>query len=137
MKLYNVIKQLIFEASTDDISNSIKNRNVVTVYYDGDDDGKNTGKGLRVIEPYCYGKSKKGNMVVRAWEREGASFTGSKGEQPLPGWRLFRVDKILSFRPSGEKFNEIRPGYNLAGDKGMVNVIINAKFDDNEEERLV
>ena len=39
MKLYNVIKQLIFEASADDITNSIRNRNIVTIYYDGDEDG--------------------------------------------------------------------------------------------------
>ena len=129
MKLYNVIKQLIFEASTDDISNSIKNRNVVTVYYDGDDDGKNTGKGLRVIEPYCYGKSKKGNMVVRAWEREGASFTGSQGEQPLPGWRLFRVDRMgnYSVNPK-ETFDTPRPLYN-PDDKGMQGLKICAKFE--------
>ena len=129
MKLYNVIKQLIFEASADDISNSIKNRNIVTIYYDGDDDGKYTGKGLRVVEPFCYGKSKKGNMVVRAWEREGASYTGAKGEQPLPGWRLFRVDRIgnYSVNPK-ETFDSPRPLYN-PDDKGMQGLKICAKFD--------
>jgi hypothetical protein len=35
MKLYNVIKKLIFEASTDEITNAIKNKNLVTIYYDG------------------------------------------------------------------------------------------------------
>jgi predicted DNA-binding transcriptional regulator YafY len=133
MKLYNVIKQLIFEASADDISNSIRNRNIVTIYYDGDDDGKYTGKGLRVIEPFCYGKSKKGNMVIRAWEREGASYTGSKGEQPLPGWRLFRVDKILSFKPTGETFNDPKPGFNPNGDKGMVRILSLVSFDNPEQ----
>ena len=133
MKLYNVLKNIILESNDSYIINSIKNRNLVTFYYNGDDNG---GKGLRVIEPYCLGVSKAGHKVLRAWDIEGASHTAKTGEQPLPGWRLFRVDKILSFRPSGEKFNDIRPGYNLAGDRGMVNVIINAKFDDNEEERL-
>jgi hypothetical protein len=37
MKLYNVIKQLIFEASSDEITNAIKNRNLVTIYYNGKD----------------------------------------------------------------------------------------------------
>lgn len=135
MKLYNIAKSLILEvASIDSIVDAIKKKDKIIIYYDGDEPG---GRGLREIEPVCFGYSKADNPVLRAWDLEGSSHTGYKGEQPLPGWRLFRVDKILSFRPSGEKFNEIRPGYNLAGDKGMVNVIINARFDDNEEERLV
>jgi predicted DNA-binding transcriptional regulator YafY len=134
MKLYNIAKSLILEvASIDSIVDAINKKDKIIIYYDGDEPG---GRGLREIEPVCFGYSKADNPVLRAWDLEGSSHTGYKGEQPLPGWRLFRVDKILSFRPSGEKFNEIRPGYNLAGDKGMVNVIINARFDDNEEERL-
>jgi hypothetical protein len=39
------------------------------------------------------------------------------------------VDKILSFKPTVDKFNTIRPGYNKTGDKGMVRVIMNASFD--------
>ena len=135
MKLYNVVKSVILEvASIDSIVDAIKKKNKIIIYYDGDEPG---GKGLREIEPVCFGYSKADNPVLRAWDSEGSSHTGYKGEQPLPGWRLFRVDKILSFKPSGEKFNELRPGYNLAGDKGMVNVIINANFDNNEEEYLV
>ena len=130
MKLYNVVKSVILEvASIDSIVDAIKKKNKIIIYYDGDEPG---GKGLREIEPVCFGYSKADNPVLRAWDSEGSSHTGYKGEQPLPGWRLFRVDKILSFKPSGEKFNELRPGYNLTGDKGMVNVIINANFDNNE-----
>lgn len=134
MKLYNIAKSLILEvASMDSIVDAIKRRERIIIYYEGDEPG---GNGLRIIEPVCFGYSKADNPVVRAWDLEGASHSGYEGEQPLPGWRLFRVDKITSFRSSGEKFDEVRPGYNLAGDKGMVNVIINAKFDDNEEEYL-
>jgi len=127
MKLYNTFKSLILEvASVDSIVDAIKKKNVCVIYYDGDEPG---GRGLRKIEPVCFGYSKGDNPVLRAWDEEGASHTGYLGTQRLPGWRLFRVDKILSFRPSGEKFNEIRPGYNTKGDKGMLKVIINAKFD--------
>jgi predicted DNA-binding transcriptional regulator YafY len=126
MKLYNTVKSLILEvASVDSIVSAIKNKDKIIIYYDGDEPG---GRGLREIEPVCFGYSKANNPVVRAWDNEGASHTGFKGEQPLPGWRLFRVDKILSFRPSGEKFTQVRPNYNLDGDKSMVRVIINAKF---------
>lgn len=126
MRLYNTIKQIILEKSFDQIANSVRNKNVVTIYYDGEDNG---GKGLRVIEPFCFGISKAGNAVIRAWEREGASFTAQKGTQPLPGWRLFRVDRIGSYNVSPtDNFDEIRPDYN-PNDKGMKNIKLCANFE--------
>ena len=126
MKLYNIAKSLILEiASINSIVDAIKNKKIIIIFYDGDEPG---GRGLREIEPVCFGYSKAGNPVLRAWDEEGASHTGYKGEQPLPGWRLFRADKILSFKPSGEKFTTAKPGYNLNGDKSMTRVIINARF---------
>ena len=127
MKLYNTVKSLILEiASVDSFVNAIKNKDKVVIYYDGDEPG---GRGLREIEPVCFGYSKAGNPVLRAWDSEGASHTAYKGEQPIPGWRMFRADKILSFKPTGEKFMEMKPGYNPNGDKSMTRVIINAVFD--------
>lgn len=129
MKLYNTIKSIILEvASIDSIVDAIKKKNKVVIFYDGDEPG---GRGLRKIEPVCFGYSKADNPVLRAWDEEGASYSASKGEQPLPGWRLFRVDKIYSFKPTGEKFTQLRPGYNPNGDKSMVRVIINSSFDQN------
>lgn len=127
MKLYNSYKNLILEiASIDSIVNSIKQKRRVIIYYDGDEPG---GKGLRIVEPVCYGYSKAGNPVLRAWDVEGSSHRAYLGEKPLPSWRLFRVDKIISLRPTAEKFNEARPNYNPNGDKSMDKVIINAVFD--------
>jgi hypothetical protein len=77
------------------------------------------------------GTSKAGNKILRAWDDEGASHTAYKGEQPLPGWRIFRLDKILSIKPTGEVYNTPKPGYNFNGDKSMVSVIINADFDND------
>jgi hypothetical protein len=77
----------------------------------------------------ALGKSKAGNLVMRGWDREGSSHTAYTGEQPLPGWRLFRLDKILSFKPTGEIYNQPKPGYNFNGDKSMVSVITIAKFN--------
>ena len=126
MKLYNTVKSLILEiASIDSIVNAIKNRDKIIIYYDGDEPG---GRGLREIEPVCFGYSKAGNPVLRAWDIEGSSHTAYKGEQPLPGWRLFRVDKILTYKPTLDNFTTARPGYNLNGDKSMTRVILNAKF---------
>ena len=134
MKLYNVYNNLILEiASVNAIVDSIKKRQRVIVYYDGDEPG---GKGLRIVEPVCYGYSKAGNPVLRAWDLEGASHRAYLGKKPLPSWRLFRVDKIITLKPTTETFNEPRPGYNPNGDKSMNSVIINAVFD-NREENIV
>jgi len=133
MKLYNITKSLILEvASVESIIDSIKKKRKIVIYYDGDEPG---GRGLRVIEPVCFGYSKADNPVLRAWDEEGSSHTGYKGEQPLPGWRLFRVDKILSFKPTAENFNTPKPGYNPRGDRSMKRVVVNAVFN-NEEENI-
>jgi predicted DNA-binding transcriptional regulator YafY len=126
MKLYNTLNNLILEvASRDQIIDAIKNRRVCAIYYDGDEPG---GRGLRVIEPVAYGLTKKGNPVVRAWDKEGASHTSYLGKKPLPGWRFFRVDKMQFIRPTQEIFDTPRPNYNPNGDRSMERVFINAVF---------
>jgi predicted DNA-binding transcriptional regulator YafY len=126
MKLYNAVKSLILEvASIDSVIKAIKHKQKIIIYYDGDEPG---GKGLRVIEPVAYGYSKKGNPVLRAWDREGASHRAYLGKKPLPSWRFFRVDKMEFIRPTQEIFNTPRPGYNPTGDKSMERMIINAVF---------
>jgi predicted DNA-binding transcriptional regulator YafY len=128
MKLYNITKSLILEvASIENIIDAIGRKKRVIIYYDGDEPG---GRGLREIEPVCFGYSKAGNLVLRAWDLEGASHRGFLGLKPLPGWRLFRLDKITSLSPTGERFNRPRPNYNPRGDKSMTQVIINSKFED-------
>ena len=124
MKLYNITKSLILEIES--VVDAIKKKDRLIIYYDGDEPG---GRGLREIEPVCFGYSKAGNAVLRAWDMEGSSHRDYLGEKPLPSWRLFRLDKILSLKPTGETFNSPRPNYNPSGDKSMSNVIINVKFD--------
>jgi predicted DNA-binding transcriptional regulator YafY len=131
MKLINTFKSVILEvASIQSLTNAINKRQKVVIYYDGDEPG---GKGLREIEPVCFGYSKSENPVLRAWDNSGASHTAYKGKQPLPGWRLFRVDKILSFKPTGETFNEPKPDFNPNGDKGMTRILALVKFDNPEQ----
>jgi len=128
MKLVNNLSELITEiAAISDMTSSIKKRNLVTIYYNGNDNG---GKGYRTIEPVCLGFSKKDNMVLRAWEVEGASYSAKNKGNFLPGWRLFRVDKIFTYKPTLDKFNTVRPKYNPTGDKSMIRVLVNAKFDE-------
>ena len=126
MRLQGTLKELICEiASIETVTDCIKNKKKCIIYYDGDEPG---GRGLRQIEPVCLGTSKAGNKVLRAWDEEGASHTGFKGEQPLPSWRLFRLDKILSIKPTGETFEEMRPNFNPNDDKSMKSVMIISKF---------
>ena len=127
MKLQSSLKSLILEiASIESVIDAIKNKRVMGTSYDGDEPG---GKGQRLIEPVCVGVSKAGNRVVRAWEREGASHTATIGTQPLPGWRLFRLDKTFTFLPTSEVYSEMRPGFNPNGDKSMVSVELVANFN--------
>lgn len=130
MKLIDTVKSVILEvASIESLVDAINKRRKVVIYYDGDEPG---GRGLREIEPVCFGYSKADNPVLRAWDHSGASHTAYKGEQPLPGWRLFRVDKILSFKPTTETFAEPKPGFNPNGDKGMVRIVSLVRFDNPE-----
>jgi predicted DNA-binding transcriptional regulator YafY len=126
MKLLSSLKNLLIEAaSIDDVRDSISNKRVCIIYYDGNDNG---GKGYRLIEPVCLGFSKKGNLVLRAWETEGSSWSAKNKSNYLPGWRFFRLDKIFTYKPTMDNFVDMRPNYNSSGDKSMTRVLINAKF---------
>ena len=126
MKLLETIKSFITEAvSFNDLQRAIENRDVIIITYDGDEPG---GKGYRTVYPVCLGRSLKGNLVLRAYEPEGASHSVAIGKKVLPGWRLFRIDKTFTFQRTGEKFNELPSNYNTTGDKLMSVVYINAKL---------
>jgi hypothetical protein len=58
------------------------------------------------------------------------------GEQPKPSWRLFRLDKIVMYKPTGETFDDPKPNYNFNGDRSMTSVLINAKFDNTPTQQI-
>jgi predicted DNA-binding transcriptional regulator YafY len=126
MKLTETLKGLLLEiASMETVLDCVRSRKKCIIYYDGDEPG---GRGLRQIEPVAIGYSKAGNLVVRAWEDSGASHRFYLKKRPIPGWRFFRLDKILSISPTGEIFNQIKPKFNPNGDKSMNRVILVSKF---------
>ena len=132
MKLFSSFKDVLTEAvSFDDLQKAIKSLDVITITYDGDEPG---GKCYRTVYPVCLGRSKSGNLVLRAYDIEGASHRASLGLKPLPSWRMFRVDKTFTFNRTGEKFNELPADYNPNGDKSMTQVYINAKLGQTPEE---
>ena len=130
MNLLKSLGGLITEiAALDQVQDSIRDKKVIVIYYDGDDNG---GKGYRTIEPVCLGYSKKGNLVLRAWEVEGKSHSRDFKGNPIPGWRLFRLDKIFTYKPTMNNFVDMRPNYNPNGDKSMSRVILNATFGNEQ-----
>jgi predicted DNA-binding transcriptional regulator YafY len=122
MKLFETYKEILLEyADRRKMIDAVTNKNVCRIYYEGD---TTIIKGLRVIEPVCIGDSKRNNLVIRAWQRVGVSDTPDN----MPGWRLFRADRIKTFTVLDEKFNEPRPNFNDKGDKDMVKIYQLASF---------
>lgn len=116
-------KQLFYESKSieSDLIKSIKNRNAIYFYYEGDN---KIARGYRWVQPVAYGLSKDGNGLLRAYQIKDTPSKSKSGE----GWRLFRTDKIFDISNSLRKFNKPRKGYNKHGDKSMHKLIINAKF---------
>lgn len=109
------------------IIDAINNRDVVYIYYSGDE---TVNRGYRTIEPYLLGRSSAGNLVLRAYQQAGATDSGVnpiRSNDEIPGWRLFRLDGITSFMKTMKKFasdkSKIRPLYN-PNDKAMSEIII-------------
>jgi len=131
MKLYKVISTLIFEqASNNEIIDAIKNKHVCELEYQDD---VSIGPGKRVIYPVAFGESLRNNKVVRAYQVSGPSLKVNEEGIPLPDWRLFRTDRMNSFKPikgEGSVFETFSepPLYNPFGDKSMNRMLVNSKF---------
>lgn len=105
--------------SRDNVFDAIKNKDVVFIYYAGD---HTVNKGYRTIEPFVLGRTHKGNLVLRAWQQNGATDSGNpatRKNDEVPGWRLFRLDGITSLVKTLRKFetdptylSTNRPNYN-------------------------
>jgi predicted phosphatase len=56
---------------------------------------------LRLIEAgLSWNNKRRAIKAVRAYDVEGASHHRYLGKQILPGWRIFRLDKIMSLNPT-------------------------------------
>lgn len=80
------------------ICSAIRSRQVIRFYYNG---------GFRIAEPFCYGISKAGHELLRAYQTGGYSESG----EPV-GWKLFRVSQISSLTLTDQRFAGARPDYN-------------------------
>src|SRR5262249_33926793 len=69
--------------------------------------------GVRLVEPHAFGWSTDRNLLLRAYQIEGASASGEH-----EWWKLFRIDRAGSITPSGDNFDGPRPEYKR-GDRAM------------------
>lgn len=128
--------------SRDNVADAIKNKDVVFIYYAGDE---TVNKGYRTIEPFLLGRTKAGNLAVRAWQQAGATDRGinpSRKNDEIPGWRLFRLDGITSLVKTLRKFETDptylqtnRPKYNPQ-DSQMSEIIIAVNTEPKGQETV-
>jgi predicted DNA-binding transcriptional regulator YafY len=141
MKLSSIIENILLESQNSDIIiKAIEDKRLINIYYDDD---KTDLSGWRRVEPYVVGINKKGNEVLRAWQQHGVSASyppgkdGSNGSKrdPLtfiPGWRMFRLDKITNINTTGnDRFLTPRPKYN-PNDSHIETIYKAADFSDKK-----
>ena len=133
------VKDIVFNLLTEEVQrtkvvDAIKKRHEVSFVYDSGD-GDSRGKQQRItVQPVAYGTTTAGNLCFRGYQLNGSSETHEKGEKPLPGWRLFILDKVVqgSWKDSGRVFNE-PPNFNPNGDKTMSKVLLVARFNGTQD----
>lgn len=94
------------------ITDAIKGRYSVVINYNGDPK-HGVAPGIRTIQVYVYGLTKAGNPCIRAYQPYGD--TASK----VPSWKMFRLDRITSWKTTYALFNKPAPLFNPNGDKSM------------------
>lgn len=81
------------------ITEAIKNKQLLKFVYHNK---------VRVVEPYTFGESTKGNDTLSAYQIDGGSSNSSKDL----GWRQFVIDDMQNLTLLDSKFELIREGYN-------------------------
>ena len=133
MVLYLTEGLITESVSSNEVSNAIQNREAILITYN--DETSKSRQGVRYIEPYVFGATKTGNPCIRAYQYWGDTRRG------VPKWKLFRLDRIQSWEPTGEVF-ELEPkasgwaaqAYNHNGDNSMSDVYLTV--DLGEEKPL-
>ncbi len=83
-----------------ELQEAITLKKVVSIFFHGDG-------GYRRLEPFCLGKTKDGIVTLLAFQVGGFSNTFT-----TYGWKLFRVECMMSIELTDEYFVSTRPGYN-------------------------
>lgn len=116
----DLIKELLMEAvNRNQIINCMKNNIVTVITYE--DPSEKVENGIRTIEIYAYGLTKKGHPAIIAWLRNNKSKSLNSGKpNDRIRWRIYRLDRIKRLQNSIQKFdsslefvNKERPKLNL------------------------
>jgi predicted DNA-binding transcriptional regulator YafY len=76
---------------------AIEGRRLVSLWYD---------PGVRVVEPHALGYGSGGQLLLRAFQIEGASASNRHFN-----WKLFRLDRMRDASFNGGSFPAPRPDY--------------------------
>lgn len=113
--------------SEDIIRKAIKYGMIFLINYKGEKDPRFMGSE-RVIYPMVFGRSSKGNLLIRGYHLNGWSVSNNRHVEKI--WRMFRFDRILSMTFTGSFYRLPPSGYNM-NDRGMRGGII-TRADFNE-----
>lgn len=128
LNLYEILQKVLNESvGSNDVIDAISNHNYVEINYV---DENNNAPNNRLIQPYAYGITRAGNPCLRAFQVAGDTHTVE------PGWKLFLLSRITSWRPRKQTFNMPppmqgydTPDYNGNGDGTMARVMFQASFN--------
>lgn len=70
----------------------------------------------RTVEVHAVGYTKENNAIMRVWQAHGGSNSGAKG------WKLLRLDEVLTAHICPEHSNAPRQGYKR-GDRAMSRIV--------------
>ena len=132
LNLYEILKEVLNESvSSDSVNDAINNKYRILINYDDED---NHATGTRLVEPYVLGYTRAGNLAFRGYQYEGDTVRG------VPKWKLFRLDRVINWQPTKQKFNvEPRDNgwsaepYNYNGDGSLTSILNQVSFDNKEE----
>ena len=132
LNLYEILKEVLNESvSSDSVNDAINNKYRILINYDDED---NHATGTRLVEPYVLGYTRAGNLAFRGYQYEGDTVRG------VPKWKLFRLDRVINWQPTKQKFN-VEPrdngwsaeSYNYNGDGSLTSILNQVSFDNKEE----
>lgn len=139
-KLQKLLDEIIIEEQTklslireyvspEVVVDAIKNRYNVNIEYDDPDLEPGSAPSKRYIQPYNFSDTTADNAAIRAYQIFGGSKTVPNA------WKIFRLDRIRSWRPTKIKFakpisdkDPRIPKFNPNGDRTMKRVHNIVKF---------
>jgi hypothetical protein len=86
---------------------ALRERKCLELRYDG---------WARTVEVHAAGYTKEDNAIMRVWQARGGSNSGANG------WKLLRLDEVVSGHICPEHSNAPRQGYKR-GDRAMARIV--------------